>query len=98
MVTDRATTVLNDLKTHGIRIALDDFGTGYASLSPLRRLPIDVVKIDQSFIADIGRTTTGSDMVSAVTNLPPWSGSPSSRRVWRPISSATPYGRLTSTS
>jgi diguanylate cyclase (GGDEF)-like protein len=66
---DRAMTVLNDLKTLGIRIALDDFGTGYSSLSYLRRLPIDIVKIDQSFTADIGRMPTGEAMVSAVTNL-----------------------------
>ena len=66
---DRATTVLDDLRTLGIRIALDDFGTGYSSLSYLRQLPIDIVKIDQSFIADIGRTPSGSAMISAVTDL-----------------------------
>jgi EAL domain-containing protein (putative c-di-GMP-specific phosphodiesterase class I) len=66
---DLAMTVLSDLKTLGIRIALDDFGTGYSSLSYLRRLPIDIVKIDQSFTADIGRAPTGEAMVSAVTNL-----------------------------
>ena len=52
---ERAMTVLADLKDLGVRLALDDFGTGYSSLSYLRRLPIDIVKIDQGFIADIGR-------------------------------------------
>jgi diguanylate cyclase (GGDEF)-like protein len=66
---DRAMTVLADLKTLGIRIALDDFGTGFSSLNYLRRLPIDVVKIDQGFIADIGAATRGQDIVAAVTNL-----------------------------
>ncbi len=56
---ERAMTVLADLNDLGIRLALDDFGTGYSSLSYLRRLPIDIVKIDQGFIADIGRAADG---------------------------------------
>jgi diguanylate cyclase (GGDEF)-like protein len=66
---ERATTVLAELKQLGIRLALDDFGTGYSSLTYLRRLPIDVVKIDQSFIADIGLEQSGVTIVSAVTHL-----------------------------
>jgi predicted signal transduction protein with EAL and GGDEF domain len=66
---DRALKVLDDLKDLGIRLALDDFGTGYSSLSYLRRLPIDIVKIDQGFIADIGRSSTGAAIAAAVTNL-----------------------------
>jgi diguanylate cyclase (GGDEF)-like protein len=66
---DRAMTVMADLRKLGIRLALDDFGTGYSSLSYLRRLPIDILKVDQAFIADIGRGTTGGAVVAAVTNL-----------------------------
>jgi diguanylate cyclase (GGDEF)-like protein len=66
---DRSTTVLGDLHALGIRLALDDFGTGYSSLSYLRRLPIDIIKIDRSFTADIGVAPSGSAIVSAITNL-----------------------------
>jgi EAL domain-containing protein (putative c-di-GMP-specific phosphodiesterase class I) len=66
---ERATRVLAELNDLGIRLALDDFGTGYSSLGYLRRLPIHIVKIDQGFIADIGRASTGSAIVAAVTNL-----------------------------
>ncbi len=45
--------ILNDLKSHGIRISLDDFGTGYSSISYLKVLPIDCLKIDKSFINDL---------------------------------------------
>ena len=66
---DHAISLLADLKRLGIRLALDDFGTGFSSLSYLRRLPIDIIKIDQSFIADIGELSTGSAVVAAVTHL-----------------------------
>jgi EAL domain-containing protein (putative c-di-GMP-specific phosphodiesterase class I) len=67
--TERAMIVLSELKKLGIRLALDDFGTGYSSLSYLRQLPIHIVKIDQSFIADIGNQPEGSAIVAAVTEL-----------------------------
>jgi diguanylate cyclase (GGDEF)-like protein len=67
--TERAMTVLGDLKQCGVQLALDDFGTGYSSLSYLRELPIDIVKIDQSFIAGIGHGPEGSAIVAAVTTL-----------------------------
>jgi diguanylate cyclase (GGDEF)-like protein len=67
--TELAMTVLRELRDLGLRIALDDFGTGFSSLSYLRRLPIDIVKIDQGFIADIGRAAEGREIAAAVTNL-----------------------------
>ena len=67
--TEHTMTVLTALRDSGIRLALDDFGTGYSALSYLRRMPIDMVKIDQSFVADIDDAATGGAIVEAVTNL-----------------------------
>ncbi len=66
---DRSMSVLADLKTLGVKLALDDFGTGYCSLGYLRRFPVDMVKIDADFVADIGRDPAASAIVAAVTNL-----------------------------
>jgi EAL domain-containing protein (putative c-di-GMP-specific phosphodiesterase class I) len=60
---------LGDIKDVGVRLALDDFGTGYSSMSYLRHLPIDILKIDQGFIADIGEAPSGSAIIRAITNL-----------------------------
>ncbi len=47
------------LKDYGIRFSMDDFGTGYSSLSYLRQLPIDEIKIDKSFIAELNNLEAG---------------------------------------
>jgi EAL domain-containing protein (putative c-di-GMP-specific phosphodiesterase class I) len=64
-----ALLVLNDLKQLGVNLALDDFGTGYSSLNYLNRFPVDIVKIDQGFIADLGRDRSSHAIVSAVVTL-----------------------------
>ncbi len=65
----RALAVLNDLKHLGLTLALDDFGTGYSSLSYLMQLPVDIVKIDRSFIANLDREPTSHLIVGAVVGL-----------------------------
>ncbi|RVD78783.1 putative bifunctional diguanylate cyclase/phosphodiesterase [Pseudomonas koreensis] len=62
-------TALTRLKTLGTRLAIDDFGTGYSSLSYLRRFPIDVLKIDQSFIRGLCNDRNDAALVSAIINL-----------------------------
>ncbi len=64
-----AKTVLLDLRRLGVVVALDDFGTGYCSLSYLRTFPVDVLKIDQAFVVDIGYDPVGPAFLSAVTSL-----------------------------
>lgn len=65
----RATQMLTELSRAGISISLDDFGTGYSSLSYLRRLPIRTLKIDRSFIAEIGLSKEGSSIVTTIVDL-----------------------------
>jgi EAL domain-containing protein (putative c-di-GMP-specific phosphodiesterase class I) len=63
-------SVLQALKAIGVRLAVDDFGTGYSSLSYLRRFPIDVLKLDQSFLHDIARPETKDPaIVNAVITM-----------------------------
>lgn len=63
---DFAVKVLKDLKEIGISIALDDFGTGYSSLSYLKRLPINVIKIDKSFVDEIYENNYSAAITEAI--------------------------------
>lgn len=71
LMQDSETTIgiLRNLKQMGIRISLDDFGTGYSSLSYLSRFPIDILKIDKSFIRDINCNSDSYAIVRAITAL-----------------------------
>ena len=60
---------LRALRALGVRIAIDDFGTGYSSLSYLRRLPADIVKIDRSFISELGTTGPSTTLVASIIEL-----------------------------
>jgi diguanylate cyclase (GGDEF)-like protein len=64
-----ARTIATSLKNQGIRLALDDFGTGFSSLSHLRTLPFDIIKIDRSFVSNINSRRESLAIVRAVTTL-----------------------------
>lgn len=66
---EMAISQIQDLREFGISVALDDFGTGYSSLSYLKRLPIDVLKIDKSFIWDLEKGERERKIVSSVIDL-----------------------------
>jgi diguanylate cyclase (GGDEF)-like protein len=66
---DQAVDILKRLRVNGVRISIDDFGTGLASLSYLKRLPIDQLKIDISFIRDVLHDPSDTQIVKAIINL-----------------------------
>lgn len=66
---DATVGALSRIKAMGVRLAIDDFGTGYSSLSYLRRFPIDVLKIDQSFVRGLSRDINDAVLVSAIISL-----------------------------
>ena len=61
--------ILGELKGLGICLSIDDFGTGYSSLSYLQRLPVDVIKVDQSFVASLNTEATARPVLRAVVEL-----------------------------
>jgi diguanylate cyclase (GGDEF)-like protein len=65
----RATSVLDGLKALGVSVAMDDFGTGYTSLAYLQRLPIDMLKIDRSFVSGMLRDSDSVAIVRAILSL-----------------------------
>jgi EAL domain-containing protein (putative c-di-GMP-specific phosphodiesterase class I) len=66
---DRAQEILWELHRGGLRIAIDDFGTGYSSLSRLRDVPIDLLKIDRSFVSGVDRDPQAASIVTAFIEL-----------------------------
>jgi diguanylate cyclase (GGDEF)-like protein/PAS domain S-box-containing protein len=64
-----ALSVLGALKELGVQLAIDDFGTGYSSLTYLQRFPLDILKVDRSFVEELGVSVEGEEIVSAVINL-----------------------------
>ncbi|MBE1554036.1 EAL domain-containing protein [Sporosarcina limicola] len=66
---DDATSILEEIRSLGIRISIDDFGTGYSSFSYLKQLPVDTLKIDRSFIEDIDTNEESKAIVKAVLTI-----------------------------
>jgi EAL domain-containing protein (putative c-di-GMP-specific phosphodiesterase class I) len=66
---DRAIGILRKIKNLGVRIAMDDFGTGYSSLSYLQAFPFDKIKIDQTFVAKIGKNSSAAAIIHAILGL-----------------------------
>ncbi|MGY6644311.1 MAG: sensor domain-containing protein [Salinarimonas sp.] len=66
---DRIAQTLAAIRSHGIRVSLDDFGTGYASLTHLKRFPVDCLKVDQSFVRDIARDPDDAILTRTIITL-----------------------------
>jgi diguanylate cyclase (GGDEF)-like protein len=66
---EEAVQTLKQIQAMGIRLALDDFGTGYSSFSYLTRMPLDIVKIDRSFVANLSKADADVKIISAIVNM-----------------------------
>ena len=60
---------LHALKALSVRLGLDDFGTGYSSLGYLRRFPLDVLKLDRSFVSELGADAAADSIIAAVIDM-----------------------------
>ena len=65
----RMKEILSNIKKLGVRIALDDFGTGYSSLNHIREIPLDVIKVDQSFVEDLAEDQYSQSFIKMVGEL-----------------------------
>jgi EAL domain-containing protein (putative c-di-GMP-specific phosphodiesterase class I) len=65
----KATAILKELRELGVRLGIDDFGTGYSSLSYLRRFPVDILKIDRSFVSRMSMDREDYELVRTIINL-----------------------------
>jgi EAL domain-containing protein (putative c-di-GMP-specific phosphodiesterase class I) len=61
--------VLTELRSFGVKIAIDDFGTGYSSLSLLSEIPVDTLKIDQSFVTSVAKRPEPGRLIRAIQSL-----------------------------
>jgi len=66
---EESVPILNELKSHGIKISIDDFGTGYSSLSVLGQLPLDYLKIDRSFTKELTGAATFASIVKLIVDI-----------------------------
>ncbi|MBS4098088.1 MAG: EAL domain-containing protein [Sulfuricella sp.] len=66
---DQGNAILTRLREMGVKVSLDDFGTGYSSLSYLKKLPLDTLKIDQSFVRNVHTSKQATAMVSAIARM-----------------------------
>ena len=69
LLVERTREVLRELRAAGVRVAIDDFGTGFSSLGYLRQLPVDMVKIDQSFLQPVEDGIDAPEFLSAIVRL-----------------------------
>jgi diguanylate cyclase (GGDEF)-like protein/PAS domain S-box-containing protein len=66
---ERARAELEDLRGHGVRIAIDDFGTGFSSLGQLRQFPVDMIKVDRSFVQGVGHDAKDAAITANLVSL-----------------------------
>ena len=66
---DRTVELLTAIHDRGLKLAIDDFGTGYSSLARLKHMPVDILKIDRSFVRDVDKDRESASMVSAMISL-----------------------------
>jgi EAL domain-containing protein (putative c-di-GMP-specific phosphodiesterase class I) len=66
---ERGISVLNAIRSRGVRLAIDDFGTGYSSMSLMKQFPIDTIKIDRSFVRDLAENEEDRAIATAIINM-----------------------------